>query len=368
MKNLKTALPTLFFLMLAAVVLFGMTAHIMGQDNGAASGDAEPHPHDTAALVESQSSDNAEVMAQQEEAPPEEEETQGPTVWDFLLTGKYIAFMIMAFAGLALVLGRWVNVWVRIGMLVIAFVLFGIDRFYPLHPSPMCGITKLFMFKFTMGEFFAAFLVIFLAIMIPSLIGRKLFCGWVCPLGALQDIINKIPHKFKIKQFNFTAFNALRMGLLVFFFLTFFAVRDQILYLGERLDADTTQGLWVAFSAYNVYDPVNFFELLHWSITTKFTIMLIILIIASLILYRPFCYLICPIGALTWLVEKISFGRVTVDQNKCTDCGECETASPCPTIKPMHEGNSKLLPDCTSCGECLKSCPEDAIKFTFFKK
>lgn len=362
MKKLNSALPILFCLLIA-IILVGMTANIMGQDS-------EPNPQDTVIQEEPHPHDTAAIAAQQAEPPAPEPEPQEPTLWDFLTTGKYLAFLIMALAGLTLVLGRWVNTWVRIGMLLVAFVLFGMDYFYPLHPSPMCATTKLFMFKFTQGEFFAVFLVMFVAIMAPSLIGRKLFCGWVCPLGALQDLVNKIPHKFKIKQFNFTAFNALRMGLLAFFFLTFFGVREQILYLGERLGAETTGGMWAAFSAYNVYEPANFFEMLHWTwpLATTTLIMLIILVITSLVLYRPFCYLICPIGALTWLVEKISFGRITVDQNKCTDCGECEEASPCPTIKPMHEGNSKALPDCTSCGECLKSCPEDAIKFTFFKK
>ncbi len=363
MANLNTALRLLFCLTLAVIFIFGNTSIATGQDTHAdESGETvslengeELHPHDS-----------GYIEAQAETEPPPEE-PQGPTVWDFLFTGKYIAFFILAFVGLTLVFGGWINQWVRIGMMVVAFVLFGLDYFFPLHPSPMCATTKLFMFRFTQGEFFAAFMVMFLAIMIPSLLGRKLFCGWVCPLGAFQELINKIPHKFKIKQFNFTAFNSLRMGLFGLFFLTFFAVRGQILYLGERLEADTVGGLWAAFSAYNVFEPLNFFELLHWSVDTTFIVMMAVLVIASLVLYRPFCYLICPIGALTWLVEKVSLGRIRVDMNKCTDCGECEEASPCPTIKLMHDENTKILPDCTSCGECIKTCPEDAIKFTFLK-
>lgn len=325
------------------------------------------HNHDIdSAAIEAKAADVITHDHENEASEPEED-SGPPGIMDFLLTGKYLSFILMAVAGLILLLGRWIKLWVRIAMMVLAFVLFGLDIVYALHPSPMCAIIKLFLFKMTHGVFYPAFVTLFLLIMIPSLIGRKLFCGWVCPLGAFQELINKIPFKPRWKNFNFTAFNAVRFVLLGLFFLTFFYVRAQVLMLGEELGAETAGGLWNAYSAYSLYDPINFFELLHWQITTTWIIMMIVLVAASLMLYRPFCYSICPIGALTWLLEKVAPGRIRVDHNKCTKCGMCEEESPCPTIKPLREGNFKLLPDCTSCGECIKTCPEDAIRFKFTK-
>ena len=293
--------------------------------------------------------------------------SEAPTYLDFLVAGKYIAFLILSLVGLSLLFGRWINYWVRLVMLAVAFVLFGLDFIYPLHPSPMCGVTKLIMFRFTWGEYFPQFVAMFVAIFLPSLIGRKLFCGWVCPLGALQDLINKIPHKFHYKNFSFKLFNGIRIALFVMFILVFFGVMEHLAWLAKELDVPTTSQLWRAYSAYSIYDPINFFELLHWNLNTTFYILFPILVIASLLLYRPFCYMICPIGLVSWLFEKVAPGRIRIDHSTCNDCTICFRKAPCPTIKPLVMGE-KMIPDCTSCGECLHTCPKNSISFGFLPK
>ncbi len=356
--------PLVLSLFFAFAFCLAISMPVLATETGDTS--ASPsHSHDSV-QVQSVSDSVAQPSTLAEQHQEETTEKSAPLgTLDFLMTSKYLAWFGMMVVGVVLLLLKRINRWVRLGMMLVAFVLFGLDYIFMVHPSPMCGVTKLFTFWFTRGTAVPVFLAIFLAIFVPSLLGRKLFCGWVCPLGAFQELINKIPFKPRWKQFNFGMFNAVRFALLAMFFLTFFDVKSYLSYFAQDV-GNVPPDLLTAYSAYSVYDPINYFEQLHWGVSdVRWWIMMIILVVASLALYRPFCYSICPIGAISWLGEKIAPGRVRIDRKLCNDCQVCVIKSPCPTIKPLLEGKNLTLPDCTSCGECIGTCNRKAITFGF---
>jgi polyferredoxin len=84
-------------------------------------------------------------------------------------------------------------------------------------------------------------------------------------------------------------------------------------------------------------------------------------IFISIIISRPFCKYICPLGAIYALLNRHAMLRYNVDEDACTHCGKCAKACQMqvdPSKQPNH-------PECIRCGECKKACPTDAITSSF---
>ena len=90
-------------------------------------------------------------------------------------------------------------------------------------------------------------------------------------------------------------------------------------------------------------------------------IILIVVVVLSILFYRPFCKWICPLGAFYALMNKVSLLGIKVDEHKCVSCGKCARVCKMDvdvTKTPNHT-------ECIRCGKCITSCPTDAIKFNY---
>jgi polyferredoxin len=236
----------------------------------------------------------------------------------------------------------------RLGILFIIFFVFAILPALPIgdiakglgiHPSPMCIVTKPFLFIYAGKTIPLIFFSLLLSIIILTVLGNKLFCGWVCPIGAIQEIFYRIPlpNKFKTKM-------PFKVSILIRIILF-------ILYVGI-----------IFLLGLGIYDYINPFEFLHWNFELVGILIISVVLVASSALFRPFCYLVCPLGLITWLFEQISLVKIKVDEDSCNKCEICVEESPCPSMNAILEGN-RIKPDCHACGHCIKSCPENAIEF-----
>jgi thiol-disulfide isomerase/thioredoxin/Fe-S-cluster-containing hydrogenase component 2 len=82
----------------------------------------------------------------------------------------------------------------------------------------------------------------------------------------------------------------------------------------------------------------------------------VIVIVGSVFIYRFFCRVLCPLGALYGLFNKFAFFGIKLDRPKCVDCGKC--ISKCKMdIKEVGDH------ECINCGECISVCPTKAIEW-----
>ncbi|HID39040.1 MAG TPA: 4Fe-4S binding protein, partial [Calditrichaeota bacterium] len=223
--------------------------------------------------------------------------------FDVWLLSRVWVGAIFCLIGLVLLVKSRVTQKLRFFFLALMFSVFAILPVLPLgkfaqglgvHPSPVCTITNPFLFINAGKAVPVIFLSILTSMLILTVIGNKLFCGWVCPIGALQEIFHRIPlpNKFKIKL-PFKITNSIRIVIFILFIIITF-----------------TAGI-------SIYEYFNPFEFLHWGFESLAIAVIIITFIASLFLFRPFCYLVCPFGLLSWIFEHFSIIKIRVNKNLC---------------------------------------------------
>jgi ferredoxin-type protein NapH len=284
-----------------------------------------------------------------------------PSFWDALVRPRPLAMLILGLLAMVLLLTKTMRNGIKVPFLLLSTFLFGIaanlpvDAFkvFSMHPSPICAITKPLIFGFRVPMFALGAVILFL-----TLVGPKLFCGWVCPVGAAQELIAMLADKLRIRRikWNFTFTQAVRIAVfLLFVFLSMTAVHH-VVRDGNKI-------------AVSVYDSVNAFHGFkiepHPSFWAGFLNYLpfILTIALAFKTYRPYCYLVCPIGLFTNALEQVSLFRVSLNKSACTDCKDCVEKSPCPTVPEILKG-SVLRPDCFSCTVCVNSCRDSkALSF-----
>lgn len=268
--------------------------------------------------------------------------------FDILLLPRVWVGALFCLAGLILLMKSCLSRNLRLLILPVVFFVFGMLWMLPLgrfaqgmgpHPSPLCTVTKPFMFMKAGYPVPIVFVAIFISMAVLSVIGNKLFCGWVCPIGAVQEIFHRLPLPAGLKKrLPFKITNTIRVAA----FIVFIAV--------------------VSTAGIITYDYFNPFELLHWHFTVRLVIVFGITMAAAVFIFRPFCYLWCPLGLFTWVLEHISLVKVRVDKDVCSECDICVDESPCPSVRAILDGRISR-PDCHACGRCVEACPEGALKF-----
>lgn len=207
--------------------------------------------------------------------------------------------------------------------------------------------------EYKISMYVIGFLVIF-----GTVLGRFV-CGFLCPFGLIQDLLFKIPFVKKIRRLPgeklLRWFRFVFLGVFVIL-LPMFVI--DITGLGEPwfckwiCPVGTLEGgIPLVLLNKAMRGAAGF--LFRWKIS-----ILLVTLISAIIIYRPFCRYICPLGAIYGLFNKFSFYRFEVDTNKCVKCGVCQKQ--CKFDIPVWKNPNSI--DCIRCGDCRINCPEKAIK------
>lgn len=195
---------------------------------------------------------------------------------------------------------------------------------------------------------------------VGALFGR-IVCGWLCPFGLVQDLLYKVPFPGKRKRLPFHhVLKNMKYAVLLFFVLLFpVFLRGEygvgvpwfckyICPSGTLLGAVPlmlgNEGLRAAAGL-----------LFRWKMAVLAAVIAI-----SMLVCRPFCQYLCPLGAVYGFFNKISLIHLNLDRESCIRCGKCQKACPV-DIRTFEVPDSA---ECIRCGKCVKACPVNAVTWS----
>jgi ferredoxin len=243
-------------------------------------------------------------------------------------------------------LGRrgWLDRRTRKGYYLGAVLLFGVA--FGADPSPMGTVKDAIVLLAREGVVFPPRLVALAAFLLTVVLANKAICAWGCQLGGLQDLIfrlNRNPSDTRgiLRQYKvpFAVSNTVRIALFAALVLAALATGLDII---------------------EYVDPFKVFNPAHLGIAGA--VFALVLLVASLFVYRPWCHFACPFGLAGWLLERFSLNRIRVDAAACTSCGSCARACPTRAMEAILQ-NSAVIPDCFACGTCTEACSTKAVSF-----
>ena len=185
-----------------------------------------------------------------------------------------------------------------------------------------------------------------------TLLFGRIICGFLCPMGLIQDIMHLIRQKTKkkglrIDESGYAKFVPVRWMMVILMFTLVFAGGEFCWFCPALATSPVMAGMQVS---------------LYLS-----GFMMIFVLVGSFFKRRFWCN-ICPLGYLIGLAHRISPFRIKKDTQACTECGACYEACPM-GIKMIYTERQKTdVTDinCIMCGECVRCCPEDhALAVTF---
>ncbi|RPI18679.1 MAG: 4Fe-4S binding protein [Acidobacteria bacterium] len=216
---------------------------------------------------------------------------------------------------------------------------------------------KLFLSTLEIPTIHPAGLFLLLAFMAISLIFRKTFCSWLCPVGTVSEGLWLLGRRVFGKNLALPRWLDIPLRSLKYILLSLF------LYAVLSMPVAGIEGFLE--SPYGLIADVkllNFFRFLG----VTGAVVMAVLVALSVLIKNFWCRYLCPYGALMGLLSKFSPSRIVRSPDACIDCGKCTRA--CPSLIKVDKLIQVTSTECTGCYECVAVCPaEGALDMRFGK-
>ena len=209
-----------------------------------------------------------------------------------------------------------------------------------------------------------AFYVLGYLTIVGTLLGRFI-CGWLCVFGLVQELLYIIPTpKITVPENFDRILRKLKYVVLaVLVILLPVVLRDEFglsapYFCKWLCPVGMLEGGIPLLILNKAMRPAAHF-LYAWKLA-----ILLVVVIMSILVHRPFCKYMCPLGAFYGLFNRFSFLKLACDRELCINCGACGKACNM-QVDPSKTPHSS---ECIRCGECVEVCPTKALTMSFLGK
>ncbi|MCX7940186.1 MAG: 4Fe-4S binding protein [Endomicrobia bacterium] len=193
-------------------------------------------------------------------------------------------------------------------------------------------------------------------ILLTTLIFGRLFCGWLCPFGAVIEFIFNIKKFFEIK-YKKSLGKEIEVEFVEDSNIVKFLRRFEFIYVKLKY---ILAALIIIIPTIIVVEPFQYLFLIHKTTLTQLIYLLVILLL-NILFIRLWCRYLCPLGGVLGLVSKISVFKLNISTQLCLRCEICKSI--CPTNAIVEKNNSlKIIhTECILCNKCRSECGPKSV-------
>lgn len=224
-------------------------------------------------------------------------------------------------------------------------------------------------------------LAVALLVLLTLVFGR-VYCSVICPLGVMQDMINRIgglarKKNRKKNRFRYSSPKTwIRVTMLILFVILTVAglmpiasliepyseygrIASSLVAPGYDAANNMLAGVAENMDSYAFYRVDSYF---NWPMTVVTLVTLVVVGAMAWLTGRGYCNMICPVGTVLGYLSRFSLFKPVIDRSKCIGCAKCarNCKASCIDVKAHDIDYSR----CVACMDCIDSCRAGAIKYT----